>query len=103
MTGGGGILIRGSRIVDPARGVDGVGDVLIQDGVIVHVGGNLPTDSLPLSVRVIEGAGLVTAPGFIDLHCHLREPGFEYKETIASGTARGGPGGLHHRLLYAQH
>ena len=94
VTGVDGILIHGSRIVDPARAVDEVGDVLIQGGVIAHAGGKLPADSLPPGVRVIEGAGLVTAPGFIDLHCHLREPGFEYKETIASGTAAAARGGF---------
>ncbi len=88
------VLIRGSRILDPARGVDRVGDLLIQAGVIVSAGEPVPPGSLPGSVRVIDGTGLVTAPGFIDLHCHLREPGFEYKETIASGTAAAARGGF---------
>jgi dihydroorotase len=87
------ILILGARIIDPARGWDAVGDILIRDGQIVSAGDRINPDDAPAGCRVIPAAGLVACPGFIDLHCHLREPGFEYKETIASGTraaARGG-------------
>ena len=87
------ILIRGPRIIDPAVGLDGVGDLLIKDGVIAACGGQMAADDIPANCRVIPGEGLVACPGFIDFHCHLREPGFEYKETIATGTraaARGG-------------
>ena len=84
------LLIRGGRVLDPANGVDlAQGDVLIQDGRIVSVGASLRADD----ARVIEARGLVVAPGFVDLHTHLREPGFEYKETVETGTlaaARGG-------------
>ncbi|HLF70999.1 MAG TPA: dihydroorotase [Dehalococcoidia bacterium] len=86
------ILIRGGRVLDPANGVDLVGDVLIVDGRIAAVGAKLALRE-PQGERVIEAAGLVVTPGFIDLHTHLREPGFEYKETIETGTlaaARGG-------------
>ncbi|MFQ6028976.1 MAG: dihydroorotase [Dehalococcoidia bacterium] len=84
------ILINGARLVDPSQGLDSVGDLLVQKGKIASVGGTI---SSPAGCRVLPGQGLVACPGFIDLHCHLREPGFEYKETIATGTraaARGG-------------
>ncbi len=83
------ILIRGGRIVDPSQGLDTVSDLLIEDGAISGVGEGVTRDG----AHTIDAAGLVVCPGFIDLHCHLREPGFEYKETIATGTlaaARGG-------------
>ena len=86
------ILIKGPRVIDPARGVDEVADILVRDGLIASHGG-VPPDQVPEGCRVIEAGGLVASPGFIDIHCHLREPGFEYKETIATGTraaARGG-------------
>ncbi len=86
------VLIRGPRVIDPSRGVDEVADILIRDGKILATG-RIPAGEAPEGSRIIEARGLVAAPGFIDIHCHLREPGFEYKETIATGTraaARGG-------------
>ena len=86
------ILIKGPRIIDPGRGVDEVGDILIRDGVIL-ASGTISPDDIPEDCRVVEAGGLVASPGFIDIHCHLREPGYEYKETIVAGTraaARGG-------------
>lgn len=86
-------LIQDARIVDPGRGLDAVGDILIRDGRIVSAGPRLPSADIPEGCRVVPAAGLVATPGFIDLHAHLREPGFEYKETIATGAqaaARGG-------------
>jgi len=83
------LLIRGGRILDPGQGLDQVGDVLIRDGRIAAIGPSAPSDAQ----RVIDATGLIVCPGFVDLHCHLREPGFEHKETIATGTlaaARGG-------------
>jgi len=83
------IVIRGGRILDPGQGLDQVGDILIRDGRIAAVGPNASGEAQ----RVIDASGLVVCPGFVDLHCHLREPGFEHKETIATGTlaaARGG-------------
>ena len=88
------ILIRGSRIIDPARNVDAVGDVLIRGGSIASAGGLVPPDAVPGGSLVMEAEGLVTSPGFIDIHCHLREPGFEYKETIATGAAAAARGGF---------
>jgi dihydroorotase len=83
------IIIRGGRVVDPARRFDAAADVLIEGARIetVHEGASAP------AAREIDARGLVVAPGFVDLHTHLRDPGFEYKEDIASGTlaaARGG-------------
>jgi dihydroorotase len=91
------LLIQGGRVLDPASGVDMTGDVLVEDGVIVAVGPDLSsrasTGSARTDLRTIDARGLVVAPGFVDLHTHLREPGFEYKESIETGTraaARGG-------------
>ena len=83
------VLVRGGRIVDPARGLDRVADLLIEGGTISWIGSGIARED----AQIVDAAGLVVCPGFIDLHCHLREPGFEYKETIATGTlaaARGG-------------
>jgi len=86
------LLISGGRIIDPGQGIDRVDDVLIAQGRIAWVGdakGELPYESY----LVLYAEGMIVTPGFIDLHCHLREPGFEDKETIATGTraaARGG-------------
>ena len=82
-------LVRGGRVVDPSTGLDGLYDILLCDGKIAAVGARL--DSVP--ERTIDVTGLVVVPGLIDMHVHLREPGYEAKETIASGTraaARGG-------------
>lgn len=86
----GSVLIRGARLIDPAQGIDGARDVLIEDGLVGAIGEKIPKDS---AERVVKAKGLVAAPAFIDLHVHLREPGGEISETIASGTraaARGG-------------
>jgi dihydroorotase len=84
-------LLKGGRVVDPANGIDGIHDVLIADGRIARVGRDLPADG----AEVIEiPAGLVVCPGFIDMHVHLREPGQEHKETVATGTAAAVAGGF---------
>ncbi|HUJ41508.1 MAG TPA: dihydroorotase [Candidatus Acidoferrales bacterium] len=83
------LLVHNGRVVDPARNFDGPADVLLEDGKIARVG---PKLDAPGAER-FDASGLVVAPGFIDLHCHLREPGNEPAETIESGTraaARGG-------------
>ena len=87
------LVIRHARIVDPSRNLDLVGDILIGSGEILATG-KLGLDRTPEGAKVIDGTGLVVAPGFIDLHCHLREPGFEYKETIAAGSKAGAKGGF---------
>lgn len=86
------LLITGCRVLDPANGIDlARGDVLIEDGRIVSVGGTSAAGVQ--DAQVIDATGLIVAPGFVDIHTHLREPGFEYKETVETGTraaARGG-------------
>ncbi len=85
-------VIRGGRVIDPGQGIDRVADVLISGGKVVEVT-EAPLDAAPEGHDVTDASGLVVAPGFIDLHTHLRDPGHEWKETIESGTqaaARGG-------------
>ena len=83
------IRIRGARLIDPATGTDARGDLLIRDGVI------LPADAASGDgALVVDADGLVATPGFIDIHAHLREPGFEDRETIATGTAAAAAGGF---------
>ena len=85
------LLIQGGRVLDPANGVDlARGDVLIEDGRIKAMGANVAADD----ARVIDARGFLVCPGFIDLHTHLREPGQEHKETIASGTRAAVAGGF---------
>jgi len=83
------IVVRGASVLDPAAGVDAVLDVRIDDGVIAALGSELDTNSH----RVIEGDGLLLAPAFVDPHVHLRTPGREDEETIASGTTAAAAGG----------
>lgn len=85
------ILIRGGRVIDPSRGGDGVADVLVSGGRIEAVGRNIPAGD---GVTVIEAAGKVVAPGLVDLHVHLREPGQEDVETVASGAMAAAAGGF---------
>ncbi len=85
-----GILVRGGRLIDPASRLDARLDVLIIDGRIAEIGSELDA---PAGAQVVSADGLVVAPGFVDLHTHLREPGQEHKETIRRGAqaaARGG-------------
>ncbi|MBU2549417.1 MAG: dihydroorotase [Proteobacteria bacterium] len=84
------LLIRGGRVVDPGQGLDAPRDVLIEDG---RVAGLLDPGRGAGETAVIEAAGRVVCPGLIDMHVHLREPGQEYKETIATGTAAAVAGG----------
>ncbi len=92
------ILIKGARLIDPADGFDAVGDLLVQDGLIARrgsIGKGRSAASTPTGdTLVVDGTGMVAAPGFIDLHAHLREPGSEDKETIATGTAAAARGGF---------
>jgi dihydroorotase len=85
-------LLKGGRVVDPANGRDGTFDVLIDGGRIAKVGRELPVDA---GVTVVDiPSGLVICPGLIDMHVHLREPGQEHKETVATGTAAAVAGGF---------
>jgi dihydroorotase len=92
------LLIHGGHIIDPSQGIDQIGDLLIADGKIVQIGETVtPSPSLSVILRKaknLDASGLVVCPGFIDLHCHLREPGFEDKETIATGTKAAAIGGF---------
>jgi dihydroorotase len=85
-------LLRGGRIVDPMNGLDGTLDLLIDDGRISRIGRGILVDADALVVDI--PSGLVVCPGFIDMHVHLREPGQEHKETVASGTAAAVAGGF---------
>jgi dihydroorotase len=87
------IIIRHVRIIDPSRKLDRLGDILLGGGEILATG-RIGVERIPDGCRVIDGKGLVVSPGFIDLHCHLREPGFEYKETIAAGSRAAAKGGF---------
>ena len=84
------LLLKGGRVVDPSRKVDEVLDVALEDGKVVEIGPRLAARG----GEVLEVKGLVVSPGFIDLHTHLREPGQEDKETIASGTRAAAAGGF---------
>jgi dihydroorotase len=88
-TSGENIVVRRARVLDPGEGVDAVLDVRVDNGVISALGQNLETNSH----RVVEAEGLVLAPAFVDPHVHLRTPGREDEETIASGTAAAAAGG----------
>jgi len=83
------VVIRGARVLDPTEGIDGTLDVRIDAGTIAAIGEGLDTNEH----RVVDGAGLVLTPAFVDPHVHLRTPGREDEETIASGTAAAAAGG----------
>ena len=83
-------LIRGGHVIDPASGRSAVGDLLITDDRIAAIGRVGAAEE----VEIIDAKGLVVCPGLIDMHVHLREPGYEHKETIASGTAAAAAGGF---------
>lgn len=85
------LLIRNGRVVDPSQGLDQGMDLLLEDGVVAGLGERLDA---PARTKVFDAAGKVVAPGFVDLHTHLREPGFEHKETIASGCRAAVAGGF---------
>jgi len=85
------LLIAGGRVIDPASGLDGVADVAIAAGRIVEIGPGLTR--LP-AARVVDASGCIVAPGLIDPHVHLREPGGEHKETLATGSRAAVAGGF---------
>ena len=86
------LAIHNGRVIDPALGRDSIADVVIVDGRVARVGPN--EGDAVIEADRIDATGLVVTPGFVDLHVHLREPGFEYKETITSGTAAAARGGF---------
>ena len=89
------ILISNGRLIDPANQRDEVSDILIEKGKIAAIAkpGQLPKQSLE-NVKTIDATGQIVAPGFIDMHVHFREPGFEYKETIETGCLSAAAGGF---------
>jgi dihydroorotase len=87
------LLLRGGRIVDPSQNIDVIGDVYIANDTIESVGTNIDVGSRD-DVEIVDCAGRVVAPGFIDVHCHLREPGREDVETIATGARAAAAGGF---------
>jgi dihydroorotase len=84
------LLVKGGRVVDPAAGRDGAFDLLLRGGVVVAVGPGLSADG----ARILDASGLLVFPGFIDLHAHLREPGREHAETVATGLKAAAAGGF---------
>ncbi|MEX2264396.1 MAG: dihydroorotase [Bryobacteraceae bacterium] len=84
------LIVKNGRVIDPASGFDKVADVLLRDGVVGEVGENLTA----VNAEVFDASGLIVAPGFIDMHVHLREPGFEHSETIESGARAAAAGGF---------
>jgi dihydroorotase len=85
----GSVLFRGPRVVDPATGRDGVTDVLVEAGAVAALGTGVDSED----AETIDCDGLVLAPGLVDMHAHLRQPGFEHKETIETGTRAASVGG----------
>src|SRR4051794_10517326 len=90
------LVFTGVRALDPARSLDAVVVVVIENGVITRVGPGAATDEIRGAARVIDGKGRLLVPAFVDLHAHLREPGHEYKEDIATGLAAAAAGGFAH-------
>ncbi len=84
------LLLKNGRIIDPSQGIDKTGDLLIEDGRISGVGKPAPSGE----GQTIDCTGLVITPGLIDMHVHLREPGYEHKETIATGAKAAAAGGF---------
>lgn len=85
-----GTLIRNGRVIDPASGKDGIYDILVEDGMIAGVDASIPKGDND----IIDAAGCFVMPGLVDLHVHFREPGFEYKETIKTGSMAAARGGV---------
>ena len=85
-----GTLIRNGRVIDPASGKDGIYDILVEDGMIAGVDASIPKGDND----IIDASGCFVMPGLVDLHVHFREPGFEYKETIKTGSQAAAHGGV---------
>jgi len=85
------LVIKGGHLIDPASGVDREADLLIEDGFITAIKKGIAIKGVD---KVIEAAGMMVLPGLIDLHTHLREPGYEYKEEVLTGTQAAVAGGF---------
>ena len=85
------VLLKGGRLVDPSEGLDRAGDLLLANGMIADTSWRIDA---PHEAEVIDCTGMIVSPGFIDVHCHLREPGREHVETIATGAAAAAAGGF---------
>ncbi|MFQ5480881.1 MAG: dihydroorotase [Thermodesulfobacteriota bacterium] len=91
------LLIKGGRLIDPANGIDGIYNVYVTAGRVQSITETTSDDtdlSATPGLTVIEAGGLLVVPGLVDIHTHLREPGFEYKETVASGALAAAAGGF---------
>lgn len=88
------ILIKGGRIIDPSRNLDKVGNILIEKGTIKSYPEDIKKLEKDSAVKVIDAGGKIVAPGLVDLHVHLREPGYEHKETIRTGCESAAAGGF---------
>ncbi|NDO19266.1 dihydroorotase [Lachnospiraceae bacterium MD329] len=86
------ILIKGGRVIDPGNNIDKVTDIFINKGVIEDIDENIDLNGIEM--EVIDAAGKIVSPGLVDMHCHLRDPGQEYKEDIESGTKSAVMGGI---------
>jgi len=88
------LLLTGARIIDPAQKINSISDILLEGGKIAKIGADLLQPENSRDAEIIEVAGMIVTPGLIDMHTHLREPGQEYKETIATGTRAAVAGGF---------
>ncbi len=86
------MLIKNSRIIDPSQDLDVIGDLLITDGKIKEIAPDVK--KIPTDCTILDAKGMIVCPGFVDFHCHLRQPGFEEKETIATGSKAAAKGGF---------
>ncbi len=85
-----GLLLQNVRLIDPSQGVDSVQDLLLEDGKVSQIGEHLSADGM----EVVDGKGLVAAPGLVDMHVHLRDPGLTYKEDVFTGCRAAAAGGV---------
>ena len=87
------MIIKNGRIIDPSNGIDGVGNIYVKDGIIADIRFGNDSAEESATEETIDATGLAVMPGFIDVHSHFRDPGFEYKEDIISGAKAAAAGG----------